>query len=143
MIGAAATPAAPGLRLLGVRVTGTLTADAQLLHTTGNPPRAYLVACIQPPEGLPYLARVDIGTDLVEQMHAQQLLPALRQALHDPRMPAFLCTADDAPLVEQLSIGVGNLQIVNPARSKARKLDERKVGITAYVSHCGVDHPRH
>lgn len=29
------------------------------------------------------------------------LLPALRQALHDPRMPAFLCTADDAPLVEQ------------------------------------------
>jgi len=29
------------------------------------------------------------------------LLPALRQALNAPDMPAFLCTADEAPLVEQ------------------------------------------
>ncbi len=29
------------------------------------------------------------------------LLPALRQALHAPALPAFLCTADEAPLVEQ------------------------------------------
>lgn len=29
------------------------------------------------------------------------LLPALRMALHAPTMPAFLCTADEAPLVEQ------------------------------------------
>ena len=29
------------------------------------------------------------------------LLPALRQALNAPALPAFLCTADEAPLVEQ------------------------------------------
>ena len=29
------------------------------------------------------------------------LLPALRQALSAPLLPAFLCTADEAPLVEQ------------------------------------------
>ncbi len=29
------------------------------------------------------------------------LLPALRSALHAPRLPAYLCTADEAPLVEQ------------------------------------------
>ena len=29
------------------------------------------------------------------------LLPAIRQALGAPRLPAFLCTADEAPLVEQ------------------------------------------
>jgi two-component system, OmpR family, response regulator len=29
------------------------------------------------------------------------LLPALRSALHAPTVPAFLCTADDALLVEQ------------------------------------------
>ena len=29
------------------------------------------------------------------------LLPALRRALAAPRLPAFLCTADEAPLVEQ------------------------------------------
>ena len=29
------------------------------------------------------------------------LLPALRLALNSPAMPAFLCTADEAPLVEQ------------------------------------------
>ena len=29
------------------------------------------------------------------------LLPALRLALQAPGMPAFLCTADEAPLVEQ------------------------------------------
>ena len=29
------------------------------------------------------------------------LLPALRKALAAPKLPAFLCTADEAPLVEQ------------------------------------------
>ena len=29
------------------------------------------------------------------------LLPAIRQALAAPNLPAFLCTADEAPLVEQ------------------------------------------
>lgn len=29
------------------------------------------------------------------------LLPALRLALHEPALPAYLCTADEAPLVEE------------------------------------------
>ena len=35
------------------------------------------------------------------------LLPALRRALGAPHLPAFLCTADEAPLVEQPSREAG------------------------------------
>jgi CheY-like chemotaxis protein len=35
------------------------------------------------------------------------LLPALRQALKQPRLPAFLCTADEAPLVTESALAAG------------------------------------
>lgn len=74
----AAEPSAAA-RLLGVRVTGTLVADAQLRPTTGREPHALLLLTVQPPQGLPYRAQIDLGTDLTEHMRVEQLLLALRQ----------------------------------------------------------------
>lgn len=62
----------------GLRVTGMLTEDARLHRTTGSPPHALLDLTMQPTHGLPYLARVDLGTDVADHMGAEGLLPLLR-----------------------------------------------------------------
>jgi len=63
-------------RLACLRVTGVLTRDAQLYPTTGG--RAFLMLHLQPGTGLPYVARVDLGTDVADHMHAEAELPRLR-----------------------------------------------------------------
>lgn len=67
-------PAYPG----SLRVAGTLTEDARLLPTTGSPPHLMLWVNLQPTQGLPYSARVDLGTDLADHMAAEALLPHMR-----------------------------------------------------------------
>lgn len=62
----------------GLRVTGMLTEDARLMRTTGSPPHALLDLTLQPSHGLPYLARVDLGTDVLDHMDAEGLMPLLR-----------------------------------------------------------------
>lgn len=66
-------------QLASVRVTGLLTADAQLAETTGAEPHTLLTLQLQPPTGLPYLARVDLGPDVAERMLAEAELPYLRR----------------------------------------------------------------
>jgi hypothetical protein len=67
-------PAYPG----SLRVTGTLTEDARLLPTLGAAPHLLLWVSLQPTQGLPYSARVDLGTDLADHMAAEALLPHMR-----------------------------------------------------------------
>lgn len=62
-----------------VRVTGRLTEPACLAHTAGREPHGLLLLRFAPAEGLPYHARVDLGTDLVDQMATEALLPALQR----------------------------------------------------------------
>lgn len=76
-------------RLSNIRVTGTLTADAELATTMGNPPGAVLILDFAPPRGLPYHARIDLGTDVADHMQAQACLPYLR-------IGALVSTAGDA-----------------------------------------------
>jgi hypothetical protein len=64
--------------LASVRVTGVLTADAQLYPTAGRTPHALLMLQMQPAKGLPYEARLDLGTDVADHMLAQAELPWLR-----------------------------------------------------------------
>lgn len=64
--------------LASVRVTGVLTADAQLAHTPGREPHALLTLQLQPDKGLPYMARIDLGTDVADHMGAEAELPRLR-----------------------------------------------------------------
>lgn len=80
-------PAYPG----ALRVTGSLTEDARLYPTVGREPGLVLWLTLQPTDGLPYSARVQLGTDLADHMDAEALLPQLRtgavvsvaaQALH-------------------------------------------------------------
>lgn len=71
------TPAAQ--RCLGVRITGVLTNDAQLVASTGPEPHYLLMMSVQPPQGLPYDARLDIGTNVADHMQAEALLPRLRR----------------------------------------------------------------
>lgn len=61
-----------------IRVTGTLARDASLLRTTGTPPHLLLDMEIQPAQGLPYTARVDLGDDMVHHMAAEAMAPLLR-----------------------------------------------------------------
>lgn len=70
-------PAMP--RPCGVRVTGMLLHDAELAMSTGREPHALLTLVIQPPQGLPYWARMDIGPDVADHMRAQRELPHLRK----------------------------------------------------------------
>lgn len=59
-----------------LRVTGSLTDDAVLAAGTSG--RMVLRLRLQPAHGLPYLATVDLGADLTDHMHAEELLPHLR-----------------------------------------------------------------
>lgn len=59
-----------------LRVSGTLSEDAML--ATGTGAHMVLRLRLQPEHGLPYLATVDLGTDLADHMHAEMLLPHLR-----------------------------------------------------------------
>ncbi len=61
-----------------LRVTGRLTEDARLVHSTGVEPHAFLYLQVAPAIGLPYRARVDLGTELADHMGTEALLPALR-----------------------------------------------------------------
>lgn len=65
-------------RLANVRVTGVLTTDALMYPTLGTPPRAFLLLKLQPAAGLPYEARVDLGDDITDHMHAEAELPGMR-----------------------------------------------------------------
>lgn len=62
-----------------VRVGGKLTEDAQLGTTTGHEPRCLLTLQLQPAKGLPYVARLDLGTDVTDRMQAEEALPYLRR----------------------------------------------------------------
>lgn len=82
----AGTAAAPRItrqplwaELASVRVTGTLTGDADLAATIGRTPGALLILDFAPPHGLPYHARIDLGTELADHMHAEAQLPYLRR----------------------------------------------------------------
>lgn len=59
-----------------VRATGVLTADAQLHFTTNG--GAVLQLAMRPARGLPYTARIDLGTDAATHMLAQAELAHLR-----------------------------------------------------------------
>lgn len=65
-------------QLASVRVTGVLMADAQLAPTLGRNPHALLMLRLQPKIGLPYEARIDLGTDVADHMQAEAELPHLR-----------------------------------------------------------------
>lgn len=65
--------------LSNVRVSGVLTADAQLAPTMGAEPHTLLCIDLQPPVGLAYHARIDLGPDPTERMLAEGHLPYLRR----------------------------------------------------------------
>ena len=71
-------PARPPRHPGALRVTGTLTAPAELRPTQANPPHLLLCVQLQPERGLPYVARVDLGADVADHMAAEALLPHLR-----------------------------------------------------------------
>lgn len=72
-----------------LRVSGVLAADAQLYPTTGQPPHAVLMLELQPERGLPFEARVDLGTDAADHIKARAELRHLRAG-------AFVSVAGDA-----------------------------------------------
>lgn len=59
-----------------VRATGVLTADAQLFPTTDG--GAFIQLQLQPARGLPYNARVQLGTDATAHLLAEAELAHLR-----------------------------------------------------------------
>lgn len=61
-----------------LRVTARLIEDARLVHSTGVEPHAFLYLQMAPAIGLPYRARVDLGTELADHMAVEALLPGLR-----------------------------------------------------------------
>lgn len=71
-----------------LRVSGVLAADAQLYPTTGQPPHAVLMLQLQPERGLPFEARVDLGTDVADHINAKAELRHLRAG-------AFVSVAGD------------------------------------------------
>lgn len=62
-----------------VRVTARLTQDAELHYTTGTPPHARLVLHMAQPQGLPYYADVDLGTDQRDHLAASAEMPRMRR----------------------------------------------------------------
>lgn len=71
-------PAQPARHPGALRVTGTLTAPAELRPTTDVPMHLLLCVQLQPARGLPYVARVDLGTDPGDHLLAEELLRHLR-----------------------------------------------------------------
>lgn len=72
-----------------LRVSGTLVHDADLRVSVGATPTAWLLLHIQPPQGLPYLATIDLGSSVADHMQAQAELPHLRAG-------AVVCVAAQA-----------------------------------------------
>lgn len=66
-------------RWAGARVSGVLSEDAQLVPTLGNEPHALLLLHFEAPHGLPYYARVDLGTNAADHAAARAELPHLRR----------------------------------------------------------------
>lgn len=97
-----------------VRVTGVLTRDADLATTIGRTPGAVLILDFAPPQGLPYHASVDLGTELADHMQAQAALPYLR-------IGALVSVAGDA-LALRTDHGHAALRIVG-ARALVIPLD--------------------
>lgn len=64
--------------LASVRVTGSLTADAYVAATIGRTPGAILILDFAPAQGLPYHARIELGTEVADHMQAEAALPYLR-----------------------------------------------------------------
>lgn len=58
-----------------LRVTGVLQDAAQFYPTAGG--AAFLLIKLRPAQGLPYHARVDLGTDAADHMAAEALLPGM------------------------------------------------------------------
>jgi len=79
MTSAAVQTQARVARPQGVRVTGTLQHDAHMAMSTGHVPHCFLTLQIEPPKGLPYWAQMDIGTDVVDHMRLEGLMPGLRK----------------------------------------------------------------
>lgn len=61
-----------------LRVSGELTDHAQLLQRAGRDGGHLLQLEFKAARGVPYLARVDLGTDVADHMAVEQMLPALR-----------------------------------------------------------------
>jgi len=62
--------------LARLRVSGVLQQAAQIFPTAGG--GAFLLLHMQPGQGLPYRAQVDLGTDVADHMAAEAQLPGLR-----------------------------------------------------------------
>lgn len=92
--------------LSSIRVTGTLTDDAQLLTTTGHEPHRLLVLAFEPKQGLPYLARMDIGADVADQMATEAELPRMRRG-------ALISVGGDALRLVR-DHGREHLAVINP-----------------------------
>ena len=61
-----------------LRTTGALTEDARLYPVAGPVPGLLLWLAFKPTDGMPYSARVCLGTDLADHMAAEALLPHQR-----------------------------------------------------------------
>lgn len=72
-------PAQPPRFAGALRVTGSLTRQATLHHTADRPPHLLLSLELRPQQGLPYVARVDLGTNVADHLAAEALLPRLRR----------------------------------------------------------------
>lgn len=66
------------------------------------------------------------------------LLPALRKALGSPDLPAFLCTADEAPLVEQPAREAGFTGCWTKPVELQQVLDELTLRSAAHPKGSGV-----
>jgi len=63
--------------LPSVRVTGLLTEPARIDTSTGPQPAAWLQLVFQPPQGLPYIARLCLGTEPAARWLAEACMPYL------------------------------------------------------------------
>lgn len=100
------TSAEPPRHPGALRVTGTLTAPAELRPTLANPPHLLLCVQLQPARGLPYVARVDLGADVADHMAAEALLPHLR--------PGAVLSVAGAALELRQDHGHQVLRVVDP-----------------------------
>lgn len=91
--------------LARVRVSGVLSADAQIFPTAGRDAHALLLLEMQVAHGLPYSARVDLGTDVADYMNAEADLPLMRRG-------AFVSVAGDA-LELRHDHGHASLRVLN------------------------------